>query len=677
MGRLNRIILWTLLGLAVGCSSPTGSPTKTSSKDSTPSSDSAITAFSIVSPFAVGTISGHDIGVTVPAGTSVASLAATFTTNASSVTVGAVAQVSGTTRNDFSSPVSYVATAEDGTSQTYTVTVTVALASSKTLTSFSFPSPGVTGVISGTSISVQVPAGTGLTHLVAKFATTGATVTVGNQVQTSNVTANDFTNPVTYVVTAADGTTKPYTVSVTVGVPLTKEITAFSFSIPTPPTTTTATGVISGTSIAVQVPYGTNVTSLAPYFSSTLGTSVYVGSSYQTSGSSPHDFTNPVTYTVKASDGTTQAYTVTVTVAANPAKALNSFSLATNSGSAVGVSTTGPGFSVSIPFSSRLRLSSLVATFATTGASVKVGSTVQVSGSTPNNFTNPVVYTVTAADGTTKNYTVTVTVATPVVSTFVPMGTFVNPRNITVDPNGNLYLSDIGAATGQGAIYKVTPAGAVTTVASGLQDPRGVAYDATTGNLYFADYVLCQVLKISSGAVSVVAGSGTSGAQDGPAATATFSNTFGVAVDPNGDVYVAQGEVRKISLGGSGATVSTLPIPVPSGSNLGHNNIDELTFDTAGNLYVSDNYHGMIRKFAIPDFSAAPLSTYTSPEGVAVDSGGNVFDIESARIVEQRASGPPWVTISMAGSQLLSGVDDGNGNLFVIDYTKRTVLKLQ
>jgi len=52
-----------------------------------------------------------------------------------------------------------------------------------------------------------------------------------------------------------------------------------------------------------------------------------------------------------------------------------------------------------------------IATFTTTGTSVKVGSTVQVSGSTSNNFTTPVVYTVTAADSSTQDYTVTVSVA--------------------------------------------------------------------------------------------------------------------------------------------------------------------------------------------------------------------------------------------------------------------------
>jgi len=53
-------------------------------------------------------------------------------------------------------------------------------------------------------------------------------------------------------------------------------------------------------------------------------------------------------------------------------------------------------------------LSALIATFDTTGSRVKVGNTAQVSGTTPNNFTNAVIYTVTAVDKSTVDYTVSV-----------------------------------------------------------------------------------------------------------------------------------------------------------------------------------------------------------------------------------------------------------------------------
>lgn len=55
-------------------------------------------------------------------------------------------------------------------------------------------------------------------------------------------------------------------------------------------------------------------------------------------------------------------------------------------------------------------MTALVATFETTGVSVKVGNTVQVSGKTANDFSTPVIYTVSAADGSTVTYVVKVSV---------------------------------------------------------------------------------------------------------------------------------------------------------------------------------------------------------------------------------------------------------------------------
>ena len=92
----------------------------------------------------------------------------------------------------------------------------------KDLTAFGFthasnpslPLAGVVADISGTSISATVPFGQSLTNLVATFNTTGLTVTVGGVIQTSSVTANNFTAPVIYVVTAPDSSQKSYTVTV-------------------------------------------------------------------------------------------------------------------------------------------------------------------------------------------------------------------------------------------------------------------------------------------------------------------------------------------------------------------------------------------------------------------------------------------------------------------------------
>ncbi|MBE0625255.1 MAG: DUF3494 domain-containing protein [Burkholderiales bacterium] len=66
------------------------------------------------------------------------------------------------------------------------------------------------------TIAVNLPNGTNVTALVAKFVTTGTVVKVGTAVQTSSATANDYSSPLAYVVSAADGSTATYTVTVAV-----------------------------------------------------------------------------------------------------------------------------------------------------------------------------------------------------------------------------------------------------------------------------------------------------------------------------------------------------------------------------------------------------------------------------------------------------------------------------
>jgi formylglycine-generating enzyme len=72
-------------------------------------------------------------------------------------------------------------------------------------------------------------------------------------------------------------------------------------------------GTISGTNISATVPFGTDVTALVATFT-TIGQIVKVGNTTQASGTSANNFSSVVTYTVAAANGSTQDYTVTVTV---------------------------------------------------------------------------------------------------------------------------------------------------------------------------------------------------------------------------------------------------------------------------------------------------------------------------------------------------------------------------
>jgi hypothetical protein len=270
----------------------------------------------------------------------------------------------------------------------------------KAITFFSLN--GTSGVITGQNIAVTMPYGTNVTDLVATYITTGQSVKVNNVIQTNGVTKNDFTNPVVYTVIAEDGSTQNYTVTVTVAASSANAITSFSLN--------GTAGVISGQNISVAMPYGTNVMALIATFTTT-GQSVTVGATSQVSGVTPNDFTNSVTYTVTAADGSTQDYTVTVTVALNSDNHMIEFSI----GGTIGViDQNNNTIAVAMPYGTS-DVSSLTASYITDGESVTVASVEQVNGVTPNNFTNPVTYVVHAANGDTRNYVVTVTIK-PVIS---------------------------------------------------------------------------------------------------------------------------------------------------------------------------------------------------------------------------------------------------------------------
>ncbi|MCX6112685.1 MAG: SUMF1/EgtB/PvdO family nonheme iron enzyme [Proteobacteria bacterium] len=169
--------------------------------------------------------------------------------------------------------------------------------SDKDITSFSIN--GSIGIITGTDISVTMPYGTNEASLIPTI-----TVSEGAEVSPKSGVAQNFTSSQTYTVTAEDGTTKDYTVTVAVASSSSKDITSFIIQ--------GKNGVINGTNITVTLPYGTSVTSLTP----TIG---YTGVSVSPASGMAQNFTNPQSYTVTAADGTTKGYTVTVVVSSMPA----------------------------------------------------------------------------------------------------------------------------------------------------------------------------------------------------------------------------------------------------------------------------------------------------------------------------------------------------------------------
>lgn len=120
---------------------------------------------------------------------------------------------------DFSSPVTYTVTAEDESTVDYTVTVTVAKSSEKQIDSFIFLAADndalkedIIATIDETSksITAELPYDTALNALIPTIA-----ISDGAEVDPKDKVVSDFTKDLTYMVTAANGTTEKYTVTVT------------------------------------------------------------------------------------------------------------------------------------------------------------------------------------------------------------------------------------------------------------------------------------------------------------------------------------------------------------------------------------------------------------------------------------------------------------------------------
>ncbi|MCG8385246.1 MAG: DUF5018 domain-containing protein [Cytophagales bacterium] len=165
--------------------------------------------FADLTPAVQGNINGTAITAMVPFGTDVTALEPTVTISQEATVSPASGQA-----QDFSSPVTYTVTAEDGSEATYTVTVNVTAGSpEKELTTFIFESldPDVAGVITGNDVAVDVPFGTDVSALAP-------TITLSDlaSVAPASGVEQDFSSPVDYTVTAQDGSTNVYQVTVTI-----------------------------------------------------------------------------------------------------------------------------------------------------------------------------------------------------------------------------------------------------------------------------------------------------------------------------------------------------------------------------------------------------------------------------------------------------------------------------
>jgi sugar lactone lactonase YvrE len=307
----------------------------------------------------------------------------------------------------------------------------------------------------------------------------------------------------------------------------------------------------------------------------------------------------------------------------------------------------------------------------------------------------------------------------------------VSPDGVAVDTSGNFYIAEYM----EDRIDKVTASTGIITVVAGnngrgssgdggaataaqLYYPTGVAVDAA-GNIYIADSANNRIRKVtaSNGIITTVAGTGTAGfSGDGSSATsAELNDPLGVAVDGNGNIYIADDGNERIRE----VTVSTGNISTVAGNggvgtnfgsiatNTGLRSPEALAVDAAGDIYIAITYSNQIgmvsastgiitlvagtgaRGFYGDGGPATSAELYISPcamAGVAVDAAGNMYigDYDNDRIRKVTAATGIITTIAGGGTSGFSGdggpatsaslqlpigvAADAEGNVYFADY---------
>ena len=254
------------------------------------------------------------------------------------------------------------------------------------------------------------------------------------------------------------------------------------------------------------------------------------------------------------------------------------------------------------------------------------------------------------------------------------------PAGLAIDSSGRLHISD----TANNRIRRIEPNGSITTVAgdgtagasgdgtpataAALKNPWGITFDAA-GNLYIADEGNNRIRRVSAvnGIISTVAGNGQVGAagDGGPATAARLTHASGVALDAQGNLYIADKGNNRVRMVDSGGTISTFAGSTAGNSGDGGPAIEAQlgnVFDVLVGLndvvYLSDNGNHRIRQIT-PD---GTISTFAgSTRGYSGDNGPSaVAQLRQPSGLGLDSAGRVWIVDE--GNEALRRVDSTCGN---------------
>ena len=313
------------------------------------------------------------------------------------LTIGAATGLISGTALDADDTYTVAITIEDawGVSDTVELDLVMVASAKKEVLTYSVPEQFAAAVIATPNVTLEFDPGTALGALVATFTLSyGATAAIGSTAQESGTTPNDFTGALTYVVTAQDGTTKNWTITGTVMV-----ITNASLAAATNDTAYSE----SITKTGGYTPYAYAATGLPDGVTCDPATGAITGTPLDTAG------TFEVELSVTDNIGCVITKTLDIVLSASAKHEILTFSFPEETGAAT---IDADAHTVAIEVANGTSPLALVATFTLShGGTAAVDLAAQESGVTANDFSNPVIYTVTAEDTTTQNWTITVTIA--------------------------------------------------------------------------------------------------------------------------------------------------------------------------------------------------------------------------------------------------------------------------